>query len=76
MGFYFLDDLNTWGGADLRPIIECYLILVALVFAYFLADDEPDSAPSQARKLHHTGCNSMFAELHRFWAIEAYSHSA
>jgi len=44
MGFYFLDDLNTWGGADLHAIIGCYLILVASVFAYFLADDEPESA--------------------------------
>jgi hypothetical protein len=43
MGFYFLDDLNTWGSADLRAIIGCYLIIVALVFAYFLADDEPES---------------------------------
>ena len=44
MGFYFLDDLNTWANADLPAILGCYLTLAALVFAYFLADDESGPA--------------------------------
>ncbi len=40
MGFYFLNDLNTWCNTHIVFIVGCYLTIVSLVFAYFLLDKE------------------------------------
>lgn len=40
MGFYFYSELGVWSVTQLLSILGSYLTITALIFTYFLLDEE------------------------------------